>query len=167
MSVFKKEPILAIIYRNHLTLVWPIFIRENYIKDPIKMTTISFFPASVWSIDKFFTNGWIYERDYLSFSKIIFFQSIKKMLQISKNYSGWFFAIVSNFCNKKYTWSSMMYLLTCTCNGFHLGRVEPASSRASTASRTIAAYVCRSWARPHEMASVSRFHRRRSTTWGT
>ena len=54
------------------------------------------------------------------------------------------------------------YLLACTCIGLHPGRVEPASSRASTVSRTIAAHV----RRLHEMASQSRFHRRRPTTSG-
>ena len=61
---------------------------------------------------------------------------------------------------------SLYIVITCTCIGFHPGGVEPASSRASTASRTIAAHVRWSWARSHEMSSQSRFHRRRPTTWG-
>ena len=52
------------------------------------------------------------------------------------------------------------------CIGFHFGRVEPASFRASTASRTIASHVCWSWARLHGMVSQSLFHRWRPTTWG-
>ena len=58
-------------------------------------------------------------------------------------------------------------LILLTCIGFHPGRVEPASSRASTALRTIAAHVRRSWTKSHEMASQSWFHRRRPTTWGS
>ena len=44
--------------------------------------------------------------------------------------------------------------------------VEPASSGASTTSRAIATQVCWFWARSHEMASQSQFHRLRPTTWG-
>ena len=58
------------------------------------------------------------------------------------------------------------YFLTCTCIGFHPGRVEPASSQTSTASRTIAAHVRGSWARSHKMASQSWFHHQRPTTCG-
>ena len=43
---------------------------------------------------------------------------------------------------------------------------EPAFSRASTASRKIAAHLRWSWAKSHEMLSQLRFHRRRPTTWG-
>ena len=60
----------------------------------------------------------------------------------------------------------IIYVFTCTCSGFHPGRVEPASTRASTAPRSIAAHVRRSRARSHEIESQSRFHRRRPTTWG-
>ena len=57
------------------------------------------------------------------------------------------------------------HLLVITCISFHPGRVELASSWASTASRTITAHVRQSWARSHEIASQSQFHRRRPTTW--
>ena len=57
-------------------------------------------------------------------------------------------------------------ILDLTCIGFHPGWVEPASSRVSTASRTIAPHVCWSWARSHKMASQLRFHHRRPTIWG-
>ena len=52
----------------------------------------------------------------------------------------------------------------CTCIGFHPGRVEPASSRASTSNHRSPRR--QSWAKSHEMANQSRFHRRRPTTWG-
>ena len=60
----------------------------------------------------------------------------------------------------------VLHILSCTCIGFHPGRVEPAYYRASTAFRTIAFHVRWSWAWSYEMASQSRFHRRRPTTWG-
>ena len=115
-------------------------------------------------------------KNYLNKSKIKFPLPNDKIIKVYTNQC--FFKFNEKFY--KHTFVQLMgsplseilaclfveYLLTCTCIGFHPGRVEPASFRASTGSRTIAAHVRRSGARSHEMASQSLFHCRRPTTWG-
>ena len=125
-----------------------------------------------------FLRSWFLREDNeVFFSDMILFMNSTFLLALvfaSLLFSVWFWLGVSGFSVFSISvtilgvcWyvSLSIYLLVLTCIGFHPGRVEPASSRASTAPRTIVAHVRRSWARSHEMASKSQFHRRRPTTW--